>query len=211
MQLLDIGWVAPPARFRPAAQGAEARAWHIGQHPGKRSSTPRPSGAVSHHDGRSQTLPGIGPDGTCDQARAVRREIRCQQLTAVQAGQTGQQGGLAARSGTQVEPPSGRSGHFGQSPGNQLGALVLDAGSAVTDQWQAGPGHRASERRKASTESAAPQRGSAPPPRQGRAGWPGRSSGLRLLAVSASSTSASGSRSAYASTIQRGCAVRSAS
>ena len=36
-------------------------------------------------------------------------------------------------------------------------------------------------------------------------------SGLRLLAASASSSSGSGSSSAYASTIQRGCAVRSAS
>ena len=92
---------------------------------------------------------GIGAQSLGHQPGPVRGQLGGQQVGSVMLGQPGQQGGLASRSGAQVQPPvgpgprlRGAAGRLGgdprQPPGSQLGSLVLHTGKAVADRRQLG-------------------------------------------------------------------------
>ncbi len=100
-QRRHIGRLTAPTGLRPAAQGTQPGAGHIDQHPVEtRLETGLPP--VDPHHVNVQPAGVLG-----DQVRATRRRLdRGDPGTAVGA-QGGQQRGLAARAGAQVQPAPG--------------------------------------------------------------------------------------------------------
>ena len=161
---------APPAHFRAAAQRAEPGAGHVGEHPAERAGAPGRSGAV--RDDHARRVDPVGPDRLPDQHGPVRCDLRREESAAAGAGQSGEQRGLASGTGAEIQPRTGRRVGAGQSPGDELGTLVLHPGPALAHRGKvggvAGPagGERRVESRLGPGRDQLPDLGQSRPDRQ---------------------------------------------
>ena len=205
-QRLDVGRVTPPARLGPAPERAQTGAGDVGQDPG--CGCP---GATTGGLRRPRPRRGAGRGGSPRVALAATRAARC---GASSPATTRLPSGTASPVSSAVLPPgpAERSSH---QPGAAGGRVTPQATSWEPSSCTPARPVRTSGR-SAGCRCRGRRRG--PPARLGaRLGResatlarPGRTtsetSGLTLSAASAGTSSPSGSRSAYASTTQRGCA-----
>ena len=173
VQLLDVAGLPSPARLRAPAQRAEPGARHVGEHPGEAAGAPGRPGAVGHHDQR----PPVGrvrPDRLPDQHGPVRRDLGGHHGCSRLSGQPGQQRGLAAGAGAEVQPrprqrrPAGsapRSTSWEPSSWTPARPARTASRSAGLPRQPAANGER--------TPGSAPAVDAARRPRPGRAGRPG--------------------------------------
>ena len=141
MQRLHVVGAVPPPGLRPSAQGAQAGAGDVGQDPAEGAGTPSRPGTVGDHD---PTRERVAADSGLHQSGPVRCDLGGQHPLPAFRRQAGRQGGLAARSRAEVQPPAGRGRQPGQPPGGELRPLVLHADPTVADHgeiaWVSGPG-----------------------------------------------------------------------
>ena len=196
-QLGDGLRATPPAGLRAAAQRAQAAARHVGEDPVEGAGPPGGPGAVDDGDRRARAVRGRAAARCGWTSQASRRAPRS-------PASAGQQRGLAARAGAQVEPARVRAVELdaGEGEGDELARLVLHGGAALGDGAGRSPGRlRAGRRRTGSTAAGSPS-SSSTVERPGRATSVTR--GRSLSAASRSSISAAPTASRSALTIQRG-------
>ena len=123
-QRVQVRELASPARLGSPTQGAEAGARRVDQHPVERPGRPRRPGAVpGHHAQHAVGSPKRSPH----ELGAVRQPLVGHHAGPALGRERGEQGGLAAGSGTEVQPaevgPVER--RRGQGDRHQLRTLVL--------------------------------------------------------------------------------------
>ncbi len=129
-EAVQVLGAAPPARLGAAAQGAEAGAGHVDQDAVEAARTPGRTGAVG---GDHLVRPGVAVQGLGHQTGAVRLLLGGEEEGTAFGGQGAEQRRLPAGARAAVQPAPVRAfeGRVGQGQGDELAALVLDAGPVL--------------------------------------------------------------------------------